>query len=114
MTLAFYVELMTALHKDGEIPALCAAATGADAADAEYWTLPRLVNGLVDAGKRGLAVKLLSNAKSPMHLYIRSHAEAAMKDDKAADADWRQAQAAADALAKDDEKRRHTSTWPTK
>lgn len=104
-SLAFYVELMTALHKDGEIPALCAAATGADVADAGYTNLPRLVDGLAEAGQPGLAVKLLRNAKSPLHLYVRSHAEAAMKDDKAADADWRQAQAAADAIAKDDDKK---------
>src|ERR1700677_3522797 len=97
--LSFYIELMAALHKQEHIRKLCDSAGGVDFAKADTNHLPRLVASLEDAGLPSLAVKLLHNARDPYPLYMRSHASAAMKDTKSGDEDWRQAQAAADAIA---------------
>ncbi len=96
--LSFEINLMTALHKKDEVPVLCDAARGADPAEGDTYNSPRLIESLERAGLPEIAVKMLRDKSAPFQLYLRSHAEAAAKDDRAAAADWEKARGALDKM----------------
>ena len=96
--LGFYVALYSSLDRKDRIEALYDLGPAPDAPqpDVDIWR--RYLESLLDAGLPAQVVRLLPRPAKPREFYFRSCAETLLQDAAAADADWKGALAALDAI----------------